>query len=63
MLEVEVSGNFLACATGERRHANSGVHTLEDAEELQLVVNILFLLLQVNRACALLVRYCVTQCV
>ena len=29
------------------------VHTLEDAKQLELVVDILLLLLQVNRACTL----------
>lgn len=32
----------------------AGLHTLEDAEQLEFVVDVGLLLLQVNRACALL---------
>jgi hypothetical protein len=35
-----------------RRACASGMHTLEDAEQLELVVHIDLLLLQVNRTCA-----------
>jgi hypothetical protein len=35
-----------------RRACASGMHTLEDAEQLELVVHIDLFLLQVNRTCA-----------
>jgi hypothetical protein len=42
-------------------HANDSLRTLEDAEHLQLVVDIGLLLLEVNRTCTLLNQFAPTE--